>query len=139
MQLFRSESSDKYDKPLPRAAQIAVATVLAYLALIVACAAAYWALGMSLFDAVTHAMPTIATGGFANYDESFAWFKNPALEWAATLFMALGGLPLVVYVRMTLGQWREVVSNRSRTIESEYVTIRLAPYSAVLFVPGAVH
>ncbi len=38
-----------------------------------------------------------------------------------------------------LGQWREVVSNRSRTIESEYVTIRLAPYSAVLFVPPAVH
>ncbi|MFO0988093.1 MAG: TrkH family potassium uptake protein [Alphaproteobacteria bacterium] len=111
MQLFRSESSDKYDKPLPRAAQIAVATVLAYFALIAACAAVYWALGMSLFDAVTHAMPTVATGGFANYDESFAWFKSPALEWAATLFMAMGALPLVIYVRMTLGQWREVRSD----------------------------
>jgi trk system potassium uptake protein TrkH len=108
MQLFRSESSDKYEKPLPRAAEIAVATVLAYLALILACAAVYWALGMSLFDAITHAMPTIATGGFANYDESFAWFKSPALEWAATLFMALGALPLVIYVRMALGQWRDV-------------------------------
>jgi trk system potassium uptake protein TrkH len=108
MQLFRSESSDKYEKPLPRAAEIAVATVFAYLALVLACAAVYWALGMSLFDAITHAMPTIATGGFANYDESFAWFKSPALEWAATLFMALGALPLVIYVRMALGQWRDV-------------------------------
>ncbi len=108
MQLFRSESSDKYEKPLPRAAQIAVATVVAYFALIVVCAATYWALGMSLFDAVTHAMPTLATAGFANYDESFAWFKSPAIEWAATLFMALGALPLVLYVRMALGQWRDV-------------------------------
>src|SRR5688572_2659417 len=84
MQLFRSESSDKYEKPLPRAGEIAMATLIAYVVLILACAAAYWALGMSLFDAITHAMPTIATGGFANYDESFAWFKSPALEWAAT-------------------------------------------------------
>ena len=108
MQLFRSESSDKYEKPLPRAAEIAVATVLAYGGLILACAAAYWALGMSPFDAITHAMPTVSTGGFANYDESFAWFKSPALEWAATFFMALGALPLILYVRMALGQWRDV-------------------------------
>lgn len=108
MQLFRSESSDKYDKPLPRAAEIAYASVLAYLFLVLLCATVYWALGMSLFDAVTHAMPTIATGGFANYDESFAWFKSPALEWAATFFMALGALPLILYVRMALGRWRDV-------------------------------
>jgi len=108
MQLFRSESSDKYEKPLPRAAEIAFATVLAYLVLVLACTAVYRALGMSLFDAVTHAMPTVSTGGFANYDESFAWFKSPALEWAATLFMTLGALPLLIYVRMALGQWREV-------------------------------
>ena len=111
MQLFRSESSEKSDKLLPRAAQIAMATMLAYFALLLACTAVYWALGMSLFDAVTHAMPTIATGGFANYDESFAWFKSPALEWAGTVFMALGGLPLLIYVRMALGHWRDVTKD----------------------------
>jgi 1,4-alpha-glucan branching enzyme len=35
-----------------------------------------------------------------------------------------------------LGNWRDVVSNRSRKVEQEYVTLRLAPYSAVLFVPS---
>jgi trk system potassium uptake protein TrkH len=108
MQLFRSESSDKYDKALPRAAEIAVATVFAYGALILLCAGVYWALGMSSFDAISHALPTIATGGFANYDESFAWFKSPALEWAATFFMALGSLPLILYVRMALRHWDDV-------------------------------
>jgi trk system potassium uptake protein TrkH len=108
MQLFRSESSEKSDKPLPRAGQIAAATMIAYFSLLLLCTAVYWALGMSLFDAVTHAMPSVSTGGFANYDESFAWFKSPALEWAATLFMALGGLPLLIYVRMALGHWPDV-------------------------------
>ncbi len=108
MQLFRSESSEKSDKPLPRAGQIAAATVLAYFALLVACTAVYWAMGMPLFDAATHAMPTVSTGGFANYDESYAWFKSPALEVAATVFMALGGLPLLIYVRMALGHWPDI-------------------------------
>ncbi|HEY7607905.1 MAG TPA: TrkH family potassium uptake protein [Alphaproteobacteria bacterium] len=111
MQLFRSESSDKYEKPLPRPAEIAMATMLAYFALIAACAASYWTLGMSQFDAISHAMPTIATGGFANYDDSFAAFKSPALEWAATLFMTLGALPLILYVRMALGHWRDVAAD----------------------------
>ena len=108
MQLFRSESSEKSDKPLPRAGQIAAATMLAYFALLLLCAAAYWAIGMSPFDAVTHALPTVSTGGFANYDESFAWFKSPALEITATVFMTLGGLPLLIYVRMALGQWPDI-------------------------------
>jgi trk system potassium uptake protein TrkH len=108
MQLFRTESSEKSDKPLPRVGQIAAATMVAYFALLLACIAVYWTLGMSLFDAVTHAMPTVSTGGFANYDESFAWFKNPGLEIASTIFMALGGLPLLIYVRMALGHWPDV-------------------------------
>jgi 1,4-alpha-glucan branching enzyme len=35
-----------------------------------------------------------------------------------------------------LGSWRDVVSNRSRKVEHEYVTVRLGPYSAVLYVPA---
>jgi trk system potassium uptake protein TrkH len=108
MQIFRAESSDRYDKPLPRAAQVATATVLAYLTLFALCTATFWTFGMSFFDAVTHAMPAVSTGGFANYDESFAYFKSPALEWAATLFMFLGACPLVLYVWMALGLPREL-------------------------------
>lgn len=108
MQLFRAESSDKSEKVLSRAGDIAFATLVAYLVLIALCALAYWALGMSGFDAITHAMPTIATGGFANYDDSFNAFKSPAIEWAATLFMALGGLPMVLYILVVMRRWRQI-------------------------------
>jgi trk system potassium uptake protein TrkH len=108
MQLFRSEFSEKIEKPLPRAAQIAGATVLVYVFLLAACGAAYWALGMSLFDAATHAMTTVATAGFANYDDSFAAFKSPALEWTAVLFMSLSALPLFLFVRAARREWRHI-------------------------------
>jgi trk system potassium uptake protein TrkH len=109
MQLFRSEFSEKIEKPLPRAAQIATATILVYVFLLAACLAVYWALGMSLFDAATHAMTTVATAGFANYDDSFAAFKSPAIEWAAVLFMVLSALPLFLFVRAARREWRHIL------------------------------
>ena len=108
MQLFRSEFSEKLDKPLPRAAEIAAVTILAYVGLLAACLASYWALGMSLFDAATHAMTTVATAGFANYDDSFAAFRSAGIEWAAVMFMTLSGLPLFLYVRLARSEWRHV-------------------------------
>jgi trk system potassium uptake protein TrkH len=105
MQLFRSEFSEKLDKPLPRAAEIAGVTMLAYAVLLLACFGAYWALGMSLFDAATHAMTTVATAGFANYDTGFAAFRSPAIEWTAAAFMLLCGLPLFMFVRLARTEW----------------------------------
>lgn len=63
MQLFRLESSDTSEKVLPRAGQIAGAVSLVYLALTFACFLSYLAADMAPFDAVNHAMTTVATGG----------------------------------------------------------------------------
>ncbi|MEM9126129.1 MAG: potassium transporter TrkG, partial [Pseudomonadota bacterium] len=57
---------------------------------------------MSFFDAVVHAMTTIATGGFSNYDSSFATFSGP-VEYAASVFMILAALPFVRYVQLANG------------------------------------
>ena len=76
MQLFRMESSDQSEKALPRAAQIATAIGVIYLALSCICAFAYWLAGMTGFDAISHAMTTIATGGFSTHDLSIAYFEN---------------------------------------------------------------
>jgi trk system potassium uptake protein TrkH len=104
MQLFRSESSDRSEKVLPRSAQIASAIGGVYLALTIACLSPYWWLGMSLFDATVHAMTTVATGGFSTHDASIGCFASPAIEWAATLFMAAGGIPFVLYLQALRGR-----------------------------------
>lgn len=99
MQLFQMESSDKSEKVLPRAIELTLAIAGVYVGLIVACIAVYMALGMTPFDAICHGLSTVSTAGFSTHDESFGFFRSPALEWACVLFMILGALPFVVYVK----------------------------------------
>lgn len=111
MQLFRMESSDRSEKALPRAAQLAAATSVAYGLLSAACAFAYYLAGMSGFDAVAHAMTTVSTGGFSTSDGSIGHFDSPAIHWLATLFMVLGALPFVIYIQAIQGRHRPVIAN----------------------------
>ncbi len=108
MQIFRSEGFDTYGKILPRAAEIASQISVAYFGLTVICALVYLALGMSPFDAVSHAMTTLSTGGMANYDASFSTFA-PAMEYAASLFMLLAALPFARYVQILAGSARPLL------------------------------
>ena len=109
MQLFRTESSDLSEKVLPRAAQIAYATAIVYLVLTLACGLAYYVAGMTPFAAVTHAMTTLATGGYATSDASIAIFGSPTIEWVAIVFMATGGVPLVLLAQTLRGRPRNLL------------------------------
>lgn len=111
MQLFQTESSDKSDKALPRIRQNAMAIGYIYLILVAWCTLTFWFFGMSGFDAINHAMTTIATGGLSTHDASFAHFDNALLEWSGAFFMILGALPFVLYIRMGKGEWRAVINN----------------------------
>ncbi len=104
MQLFRMESSDNSEKILPHAQQIAGAITRLYIYISCACAFAYWLAGMNMFDAIAHAMTTIATGGFSTHDASFAFFNHAGINSIATFFMLLSSLPFVVYLQMLNGR-----------------------------------
>jgi len=106
MQLFRTESSDQSDKILPRATQIATNIGAIYVLLTVICAIAFMFTGMRAFDAIAHAMSTIATGGFSTRDASIGSFDSAATEWVAVVFMILGGMPFVLYVQAMRGDRR---------------------------------
>lgn len=110
MQLFKSEGFETEGKILPRANQIASQISVIYLTLTLACGLTYAALGMDAFDALVHAMTTVATGGFANYDASFGAFGAP-LQYACVGFMILAALPFVRYIQFVAGDpqplWRD--------------------------------
>lgn len=111
MQLFRSESSDRSDKVLPRAGDLAVALGWVYLTLTITCAVALYASGMSVFDAVCHAMTAVSTGGFSNSDSSVANWSQFAVHWVLVVFMVLGGMPFVRLISLMRGDigpiWRD--------------------------------
>lgn len=93
-QLFRAESTGptKDTKLTPRIAETAKALWAVYFGLTVLCAVSFWFGGMSVFDAVCHAMSTVSTGGFSTYDAAFGVWDSPILEWTAVAFMLLGGI-----------------------------------------------
>lgn len=103
MQLFRTESSDRSEKVLPRPGQIAVAIGEVYLLLTLLCALAYIVGGMTPFDAMNHAMSTISTGGYSTHDASFGYFDSPFIHWTGVIFMISGALPLALYVQTLRG------------------------------------
>ena len=99
MQLFRLESSDTSEKILPRTAQIAGSITRLYFGITLACVVAYALAGMNLFDAVAHAMTTIATGGFSTRDASLGAFA-PEVAMVAVAFMLMSSLPFVAYLQL---------------------------------------
>lgn len=111
MQFFRSEGFDTLGKILPRAGEIAAEMTRIYLVLTGACIVTYLMLGMTGFEAVTHAFGTVSTGGFSPYDASFGGFLGP-LEYASSVFMVLASIPFIRMVQAARGNfvplWRDV-------------------------------
>lgn len=111
MQLFRMESSDRSEKVIPRAGQLIAYIGFIYLGMTVLCTMAYWMAGMTGFEAVAHAMTTISTGGFSTSDQSLGQFASPAVDAVAVVFMILGSLPFVLFLRAFRGNpgvlWRD--------------------------------
>jgi len=124
MQLFRTESSDQGEKELKNAALFATATASVYASLTFACMLVYMWGGMSFFDAVVHALTSLSSGGFSNYDASFGHFQSPFLQWSATFFMLCAGLPFVWFIRMA----------RGRFIRSEQVETYLLMLAVVILL-----
>ena len=103
MQLFRMESSDTTEKILPKTREVTLIISIIYLTLTVACGIAYWSFGMNIFDSIAHSMTTIATGGFSTYSSSIGHFQNPKIEIIAIIFIILGSIPFIAYLKFIKG------------------------------------
>ncbi|TNC81437.1 MAG: potassium transporter [Oleiphilus sp.] len=99
MQLYRAEAPGpvKDSKLTPRITETAKALWYIYLGLTVICALAYWAAGMSVFDAIAHSFSTIAIGGYSTHDASIGFFNSTSIELIATLFMFLSGINFALH------------------------------------------
>ena len=111
MQLFKTESYDSAEKVIPRATQLAGGIFFAYTSL-----TALWAImltiaGMPSFDALAHAMTTIATGGYSTRTLSIAAFDSVMIEIIIIGGMIIGSLPFAHYVALTRGGWRNLIND----------------------------
>ena len=131
MQLYRAETPGpmKDTKLTPRITETAKALWYLYLGLTVACAAAYWAAGMGVFDAIGHSFSTVAIGGFSTHDTSMGYFRHmPVVEVVAIVFMFLSGINFALH----FVAWRRL-SLRPYLADAEFKT-----YATVLGVVGVI-
>ncbi len=103
MQLFRMESTETTEKILPKTREVTLLISFIYLTLTVVCGIAYWAVGMNIFDSIAHSMTTIATGGFSTYSESIGYFQNSKIEIVSIIFIILGSIPFIAYLKFVKG------------------------------------
>ena len=103
MQLFKMEGPDSTEKILPRTIEVAAIIISTYIILTLFCGFFYWIFGMTVFDSICHAMTTIATGGFSTHNDSIGFFKNSNIEIVASLFIILGSIPFISYLKFSQG------------------------------------
>jgi len=103
MQLFRAETPGPVkDKLTTRVSETAKVLWALYLGMTVVCALAYWLGGMTPFDAINHAMCTVAIGGFSTHDASFGFYQSTSLQLLATCFMILAGINFTLHFSAAL-------------------------------------
>jgi trk system potassium uptake protein TrkH len=94
MQLYKTEATgpSKDSKLTPRITETAKALFAVYLAITLLCAGAYYAVGMSGFDAIAHSFSTVSLGGFSTHDQSMGYFNSDAVLIVGIVFMFISSI-----------------------------------------------
>ncbi len=134
MQLFKISNSDSSEKILPKSKEIALRLIYIYSGLTTLCAISYRILGMNTFDSITHSMTTIATGGFSNYNDSIGFFKSFPIEVSAMIFIILGSLPFIAYIKFLNGNRKIFFSDIQIRTFLKVILISILILSIYLFL-----
>ncbi len=84
-----SISNDAYHK---RSADVLRIIMITYTGIGIAAAVSLFLAGMTLFDAINHAMSIVATGGFSTRNLSVLHYGSPAIEIVCIVFMYISSL-----------------------------------------------
>ena len=135
MQLFIAESPGiTPDKLHPRITGTAKRLWFIYFALTAAEAIALYVAGMGWFDAINHAMATMATGGFSTKNASIAAFSSPAIQYIITIFMFLAGVNFTLLYFGFSGRIKQLRQNEEFRVYSWNTLIFSAVVALVLII-----
>ena len=98
MSLFAAEAPGlSVEKLAPTMGATSRLLWIIYIALTALCSFAYVLGPMDRFDAVCHALTTIATGGFSTHQASIGYFQSNYVEYVCIFFMLLSGINFAMY------------------------------------------
>ncbi len=106
-QMYGAETSGLgVDKLRPTIAATARRLWGIYIFFTALCALCYWLCGMGGFDAVCHALSTLASGGFSTHQASIGYFHSPLIEYVCIIFMFITGINYGLFYSAVVGKWK---------------------------------
>ncbi len=112
IELFAAEApGPTSDKLHPRIKETAKRLWLVYVGLTFALMIILLINGMTFYDAINHALTTLATGGFSTKNDSIAHYNTPGIQYPLILFMFLAGTNFGVTYIALKGKFRDVWKN----------------------------
>lgn len=132
IELYVAESpGPTSDKVHPRISETAKRLWYVYVGLTLAAAVLYWVGGMTLYDAINHALTTLATGGFSTKNASMAYYDSAFIQYTAIIFMFLAGTNFTMIYFGLMGKFGRVIKND----EFKAYLIGVLVISLVIFFP----
>lgn len=122
------------DKLQPRIGDTARRLLLIYVIITAVCTFFYMLGPMSRFDAVCHAMTTIATGGFSTHQDSISYWNSPYIEYTCSAFMFISSINFSLYYYASIGRWRVLFKNEELRWFTRYVVIALLLFCGLVWI-----
>lgn len=112
MQLFVAEAPGiSPDKLKPRITETAKRLWFIYVGLTFTEMILLWIGGMSFYDAINHALTTMATGGFSTKNTSVAHFESSFIHYVIIVFMFLAGTNFTLIYFGLHGKFKTIINN----------------------------
>lgn len=136
MQLFVAEAPGiTPDKLQPRIQETAKRLWLLYVGFTVLEGILLFVGGMTPFDAINHALTTMATGGFSTKNASAAHFDSPFIQYVLIFFMFLAGTSFTLSYFGIKGQFKKIIKNEEFLVYSLFTAaITIVVTITLLFV-----
>lgn len=112
MQLFVAEAPGiSPDKMKPRIKEVAKRLWFIYLGLTLIETVLLMFGGMTFYDAINHALTTMATGGFSTKNASVAYYDSAYIQYVIIIFMFLAGTNFTITYFGLKGKFKKVWAN----------------------------
>jgi trk system potassium uptake protein TrkH len=139
MQLMQAEIPGLTpDRLRPRVRQTASLLWGVYILLTFAEAVLLWLAGLTLFEAVNHALTTMATGGFSTENGSVGAFDSPFIEYVIAVFVVLAGVNFTLHYSVLTGRWRAVRRNTELRVYLTLLAVATAALTLLTWLPGTI-
>ena len=92
--------------------------------------------GMSVFDAVNHALTTLPTGGFSTHDASIGYYDSLVVEMIIIVFMFLAGVNFTLLWMIRDGQFKKAFGDEEFRNYGLYILVAFLAIAIALIASG---